>query len=299
MRNRERVELTSWNDFAHRLTVGEPPRAARRPRPIEGILSMRSGFIVALTAISLLGAGPAIAGGLFGKDGDDLFKQGKSIFDSFTKGDKGGASNLSVGALTNTEIGRGLKEALRVGTDRVVGLLGRLDGFNARPDIHIPLPRNLRKVQKALNDFGMGKIANDLEDRLNRAAETAVPRTVHLFRKAIEEMTWADVQRIYKGPNDAATQYFKGKMTTALANAMRPVVQDQMAKVGALRTYEDMMGEYRRLPFMPDVRGDLTEYVLGKALDGVFLYLAREEAAIRRDPAKRTTELLRRVFGQG
>lgn len=266
---------------------------------IEGYL-MSTRFITGLAVIALLAtsAMPAFAqGGLFGKDGDDLFKQGKSLFEEFS-GKKGG-SNLSLGALTSTEIGRGLKEALRVGAERAVGLLGKMDGFNARPDVHIPLPRNLRKVQKTLNDFGMGRITNDLENRLNRAAETAVPRTVKLFRNAIEEMTWADVQRIYKGPNDAATQYFKGKMVKALGNAMRPVVHEQMSKVGALRSYENMMSDYRRLPFMPDVRGDLTEYVLEKALHGVFLYLAREEAAIRRNPAKRTTELLRRVFGRG
>lgn len=261
---------------------------------------MSTRFFAGLTFVALLSvpAAPAFAqGGLFGKDGDDLFKKGKSLFEEYS-GKKGG-SDLSLGSLTNTEIGRGLKEALRVGAERAVGLLGKVDGFNGRPDVHIPLPRNLRKVQKTLNDFGMGRITNDLENRLNRAAETAVPRAVKLFRNAIEEMSWADVQRIYKGPNDAATQYFKGRMVKPLGNAMRPVVHEQMAKVGALRSYEDMMGEYRRLPFMPDVRSDLTEYVLEKALAGVFLYLAREEAAIRRDPAKRTTELLKRVFGKG
>lgn len=223
----------------------------------------------------------------------ELFDAGRSLFDSF------GGSKRVGRSLGLDEIGRGLKEALSVGTRRVISLLGRKDGFYRSVDAHIPLPGDLRRVKRTLDRFGLGSITDDLERRLNRAAETAVPRAARIFSDAIRDMTLRDVRRIYEGPEDSATRYFQSKMTPPLVRSMRPVVDQELAQVGALQAYDRMMGQYRSLPFVPDVKADLTEHVLTKALDAVFLYLAREEAAIRRDPAKRTTQLLRRVFGRG
>lgn len=200
-------------------------------------------------------------------------------------------------SLTNTEIGLGLKEALKVGSERVVNLLGVEDGFNRNPDIHIPLPDSLRKVQSALKTVGMSGLADDLELRLNRAAEAAVPKAKALFWEAIGGMTLDDVVAIYKGPPDAATRYFQSKMSAPLAGEMRPVVDRALAQVGAIKTYDAMIGQYKSIPFVPDVKADLTDHVIGRALDGLFLYLAKEEAAIRQDPARRSTDLLRKVFG--
>ncbi len=78
---------------------------------------------------------------------------------------------------------------------------------------------------------------------------------------------------------------------------MRPVADMTLNEVGALKAYDKMMGEYANLPFVPDVKADLTNYAQDKALDGIFLYLSREEAAIRENPAQRTTGLLKKVFG--
>ncbi|HEM46176.1 MAG TPA: DUF4197 domain-containing protein, partial [Alphaproteobacteria bacterium] len=109
--------------------------------------------------------------------------------------------------------------------------------------------------------------------------------------------TLQDVRAIWKGPDDAATQYFRGRMTPRLTDRFTPIVLESMSEVGAIQSYDRMMARYRAVPSVPDVKADLTRYTVGKALDGLFHYVAREEAAIRRDPAKRTTELLRRVFG--
>lgn len=201
------------------------------------------------------------------------------------------------GGLTSAEIGQGLREALRIGTERVVGQLGRTDGFNADPDIHIPLPDSLRRVQSALQAVGMAELADDLELRLNRAAEAATPKAKQLFWDAISQMTLEDAEGILNGPDDAATRYFQDKMNGPLSEAMRPVIDDSLAEVGAIAAYDRMMGEYSSLPFVPNVKADLTDYALGKTLDGIFVYVAREEAAIRANPAKRTTEILQRVFG--
>ena len=200
-------------------------------------------------------------------------------------------------SLSSDEVGSGLKEALKVGTETVVDNLGQPGGFNLDPEIHIPLPGQLEKVKDMLGKVGMDSMLTDLENELNEAAEIATPKAKELFVQAINEMTMADVMAIYKGPDDAATQYFKSKMSAPLAEEMTPVVDQSLADVGAVTTYESTMESYNALPFVPEVDVDLSEYVVQKNLDGIFYYLAIEEAAIRQDPAKRTTDLLKRVFG--
>lgn len=243
-------------------------------------------FCVALALLLAVAPGPAAAQGSF-------FDQAKKALGGLTGAAPGG------GILSNAEIADGLREALRVGTERVVGQVGARDGYNADPTIHIPLPGALKDVQSVLRRFGMAGLADDLELRLNRAAEAAAPAAKELFWQAIGGMTLEDVEGIYNGPDDAATRYFQGKMTSPLAERMAPVVNRSLAEVGAIRSYDEMMGQYAAVPFVPDVKANLTEYVVEKAMDGLFHYVAQEEAAIRNNPAKRTTELLQRVFGAG
>lgn len=203
----------------------------------------------------------------------------------------------SATALSLQEIDAGLREALRVGTGRVVGQLGRHDGFNADPAIRIPLPEKLATAQALFGKVGMGSLFTDLELRLNRAAETATPQAKALFWQAVGEMSIQDVQAIFRGPEDAATRYFEKKMTPGLAVAMRPVVEGSLSEVGAVRVYNQALAQVRALPYAPEIGTDLTGYVVERGMAGIFHYLAKEEAAIRNDPAKRTTDLLQRVFG--
>ena len=228
--------------------------------------------------------GPAAAQG-------SLFDQAKKALEGVTDTAPGG------GVLSNAEIADGLREALRVGTDRAVGQVGALDGYNTDPEIHIPLPGSLKNVQSVLQGFGMAGLADDLELRLNRAAEAAAPEAKELFLQAISDMSLEDVQGIYNGPGDAATRYFQGKMAPPLAERMAPVVNDSLAEVGAIQSYDEMMGQYKTVPFVPDAKADLTDDVVEKGMDGLFHYVAQEEAAIRNNPAERTTEILQRVFG--
>ncbi len=213
----------------------------------------------------------------------------------------GGLKSLSpdnaADVLSNDDIIAGLREALKIGSEKVVSQVGARDGFNADPEIHIPLPGALRDVQKVLGKFGMADLADDLETRLNRGAEAAAPEAKALFLDAIGEMTLDDAKGILDGPDDAATQYFKGKMTTPLSIRMEPIVDRSLSEVGAIAAYDKMMGQYDTIPLVPDVKADLTSYVVEQGLEGIFFYIAKEEAAIRQDPAKRTTELLQRVFG--
>lgn len=200
--------------------------------------------------------------------------------------------------LSTDDIGGGLKEALRVGTERVVGNLGTADGFNLDPQIHIPLPEQLDQVRKVLGKIGMDSMLVDLETRLNRAAEIATPKAQELFIAAINDMTLDDVLAIYNGPEDSATQYFKSKMSGPLAVEMKPVVDASLADVDVANSYDSVMERYNSVPFVPKIEADLSDYVVQKGMDGIFFYLGKEEAAIRQDPAKRTTELLQRVFGK-
>lgn len=218
----------------------------------------------------------------------DWWQMGKDLLSTLGQSQTG---ELGLG-----EISAGLKEALKVGTERVVGQLGRPDGFNNDPAIHIPLPEKLQTVKTVLSRVGLGSMLDDLELRLNRAAETATPKAKELLWQAIAEMTLEDAKAIYSGPEDAATRYFAARMTGPLTESMRPLVEESLAQAGAVQAFDSLMGKYRALPLVRDVKTDLTGYVLEKGLAGIFHYLAQEEAAIRRDPAKRSTELLKRVF---
>ncbi len=190
----------------------------------------------------------------------------------------------------------GLKEALRVSTKRVVAQLGREGGFNTDSAVHIPLPEKLQQAQSLLAKAGLSSYGEALELRLNRAAETAVPEGKAAFMEAIRQMTVADAKAIVTGPEDAATQYFRETMTPELRKRMRPVIDNALGQVGAIKRYDRFMSRYQSLPLAPDIKANLTSYTLSRALDGVFHYMATEEAAIRNNPAKRTTELLKKVF---
>jgi hypothetical protein len=209
----------------------------------------------------------------------------------------GGVLGTGQGGLGQSEIAAGLKEALRVGTDRVVASLGRTDGFLADPKVHIPLPGVLADAQSALRTIGAAGLADDLELRLNRAAEQATPIAKDLFVQAIGGLTFEDVQAIYRGADDAATRYLERTTRGSLSDAMRPIIDRALADAGAIAAYDALIARAGAAPFLPDLKANLTGHVQQRALDGLFLYLAAEERAIRQNPAKRTTDLLKRVFG--
>ncbi|MBS3780752.1 MAG: DUF4197 domain-containing protein [Desulfovermiculus sp.] len=200
--------------------------------------------------------------------------------------------------LSSDTVGQGLKEALKVGTANVVDELGQPGGFFNNPELHIPLPASLDRVQSVLNKVGASSMLDDLELKLNQAAERATPKAKDLFWQAISEMTIQDVSSIYNGPDDAATRYFEDKMSVPLASEMKPTVQETLSQVGAVQSYNQIMDRYNAMPLVPEVNADLTTYTLDKTLEGIFTLLAQEEAAIRNEPAKRTTDLLKTVFGR-
>ncbi|MBO0332453.1 DUF4197 domain-containing protein [Sneathiella sp. CAU 1612] len=225
-----------------------------------------------------------------------LDKLQKTITDTTSSGSGGAgssaASNLSTGQITD-----GLKEALRVGTETVVGQIGTTDGYYADPAIHIPLPEKMQQAQSLLKKFGLSGMADEVEERLNRGAEAAAPKTKEIIYAAISEMTLDDAREIYNGPDDAATQYFRKVSTADLTETVRPIIEQSLQDVGAFTAYDNLVSQYKSYPLVPDIRSDLTGHATEMTLEGLFYYLAKEEAAIRTDPVKRTTEILTTVFG--
>jgi hypothetical protein len=207
-------------------------------------------------------------------------------------------SSSSISGLTTQQIKEGLTEALRTGTETVLAQIGQTGGYLDDSAIHIPLPEKVQQVKNILDKFGLSSLAGDVETKLNRAAEQAAPQTKEIFFNAIQKMTFENAKAIYNGPKDAATQYFKTATTTDLQKLIEPVVTDNLKDVGALQAYDSLISQYKTLPFVPDLKTDLVDHTTELAISGIFHYLAQEEAAIRENPAKRTSDILKTVFGQ-
>ena len=200
-------------------------------------------------------------------------------------------------ALSNDTIAAGLKEALTVGSGRVVDTLGTTDGFLGSNRYRIPLPESIEGVRSAASAVGLGGYFDELETKMNRAAEAATPKARALFVDAISQLTFSDVVDIYQGEDDAATQYLEGKMGSPLREEMRPIVDTSLAQVGAVQVFNDLVGRYNALPLVKPISANLNDHVLDYANRAIFAQLAEQEAAIRNDPVQQTTQLLRRVFG--
>lgn len=222
---------------------------------------------------------------------------GADILKNVSGNSQNDENTASDGQVSSEEIRDAFKQALRLGTENVVNQLGTEGGFYTDPAVYIPLPRQLEGVKTMLTKVGMAPLAEDLELKLNRAAEAATPKAKELFLQAIREMTFTDLTKIYQGPEDSATRYFESKMSDPLRVEMRPIVENTLTQVGAVNAYDRFIGQYATIPLVPDVKADLTQHVLDKGLEGIFFYLAKEEASIRQNPVKQTTTLLKKVFG--
>ena len=207
-------------------------------------------------------------------------------------------ATAQLGALTQDEMARGLKEALAKGVNQAVANLGKDGGFLKNLDVKIPMPPQLQTVEKTLRKLHQDQMADEFVATLNRAAEQAVPVAAGVFAGAITNMTVDDAKTILTGPNDAATQYFRKTSEAQLVEKFRPIVQEATAKTGVTASYKNLMQEAGPVAsFLGADAGDLDGYVTRKALDGLFLMVAAEEKKIRENPVARTTDLLKKVFG--
>lgn len=190
----------------------------------------------------------------------------------------------------------GLREALRVGTMRAVESLGRSDGYLANETVRIPLPDKLRTIEKALRAIGRSDVVDEFVTSMNRAAEAAAPVAKDVFIGVVRGMTFRDAWTLLKGKEHEATDYLRAHAGPRLRDLFLPIVSDKLDGVGATRDFDRLMARGAEIPFVGKPVFELDGYVTDRALDGLFLTLAREEERIRKDPIARTTALLRKFF---
>lgn len=200
--------------------------------------------------------------------------------------------------LSDAKIGSGLKEALQIGTENAVSLTGKTDGYFMNQVIKILMPEKLKTFEKGLRAVGYGPQIDEFVLSMNRSAEKAAPFAKQIFWDAIGEMTFDDVRKILSGNDTAATDYFKGKTTNRLTDTFKPIVSNSMNEVGVTRQYKELVGRYESIPFVKKESFDLDQYVVSKALGGLFYMVGEEEKKIRTNPTARTTDLLKEVFGK-
>ena len=207
------------------------------------------------------------------------------------------AGTTTLASLTAQERSSGVKAALNQAADVAIRQLGVNDGFLGNPDVRIPLPGKLQKEQKLLKTVGLGAEAEALVTTMNRAAEAAVPEARTLLVDAVKQMSVADAAAILTGPPDAATQYFRRTSAEKLTARFLPIVQKATAKTGVAARYNKLGSKALQYNLIDAQDANIDSYVTQKTLDGLFLTMAREEAAIRKDPLGQSSKLLQRVFG--
>ncbi len=205
---------------------------------------------------------------------------------------KGGGKGLS-----SDDIVAGLKEALSRGTSKSSDKLSAADGFFKDAAVKILLPPEAAKVEKTLRSAGFGKQVDEAILSLNRAAEDAAKSAAPIFLNAIKGMSVQDGLGILKGADTAATGYLRKSTSTQLTAAFHPVIDTSLQKTGATKYWKTIFDLYNKMPLVTKVNPDLSGYATGKALDGVFFYVAQEEKNIRQNPAAQVDDLLKKVFG--
>ncbi|AMJ65505.1 DUF4197 domain-containing protein [Hymenobacter sp. PAMC 26628] len=203
-----------------------------------------------------------------------------------------------VAPLTEAEASAGIKDALNKGVTKAVEFASEKDGFNLNDDIHIPFPEDMVLMKSTLGRLpGMSTVVSTFETQLNRAAEAAAPKAKDIFLSALTNISLTDaLSLVTSSSTDAATQFLRKSTEAQLVAAFKPDITAAISQVGAEAAYTKMTTQYNRIPLMTPVQTDLSAYTTQKAVDGIFILMAQEEAKIRRNPAARTTDLLKRVF---
>jgi hypothetical protein len=214
-----------------------------------------------------------------------LFKNAKKFLNSNTKG------------LTEKDAADGIKEALINGTGNSVNVVSVLNGYWGNPEIKIPFPQEAQEMESKLRAVGMGKKVDEFNESMNRAAEKAATEAKPIFIAAIKGMTVKDAINIVRGENNAATVYLKNTTSPELVTKFQPVIKTSLDNVNATRYWNDLITLYNKIPLIKKMNPNLDQYVTQKAIDGLFIMIAKEELKIRKDPVARTSELLKRVFG--
>lgn len=200
--------------------------------------------------------------------------------------------------LSEKDAADGIREALVRGTGESVKIVSKLDGYLGNPEIRIPFPPEAKEIENKLRSVGMGTQVDNVVTSINRAAEDAAKSAADVFIASIRGMSISDALGIVRGGDHAATGYLEKTTTAELTAKFTPIVKASLDRVDATRLWGDVIRQYNQIPFVKKQNPDLTAYVTGKAIAGLFVMVAKEEAKIRKDPAAQVTDLLRKVFGK-
>lgn len=208
------------------------------------------------------------------------------------------ANSALGGGLSNDEIVKGLKEALSIGSKNSADRASKQDGFFKNTLIKILMPPEAKQMDATLRKIGAGKQVDQFVMQLNRAAEDAAKKAAPIFLDAIMKMNLQDGLSILQGGDDAATRFLNQNTNSQLLAAFAPVIKSSLDKVQITKYWTPLTSKYNKLPMVKKINPDLTKYVTGKAIEGMFKLVAQEELKIRKDPAAQVSDLLKKVFGK-
>ncbi len=204
---------------------------------------------------------------------------------------------LDLSALSNADATGGLREALERSSAAAVAKLGAADGFLSNPKVKIPLPDGLKQAEKVMKFMGRQQQFDELVVGMNRAAEQAMPQARPLLVDAVKKMSVTDAKRIIGGGDDSVTRFFRDKTEARLLERFLPVVRQATDKVGLAQKYNALAGQAASFGAVRPEDAKIENYVARRAMDGLFVMIAEEEQAIRRDPVGTGSALLKKVFG--
>lgn len=240
----------------------------------------------------------------------------KIATDSLNKSDNTSTKPVNANS-SNEMISSGLKEALNQGVQSAINTLGKDNGYLNNDNVTISLPENLSVAETLIRKSGAGDYADDLLKAINTAASSAAVKTAPVFLDSIEKMTIEDSNKILKGSNTAATDYFKKKTSQQLKSLIAPIVKQSIASNDVAKYYDAFNSAYKTYGkdlvqnnnvmsyaksfgvenYIPgNDEKSLDEYITAKTIDGIFTMIAQEEMAIRENPLNRSTDLLKKVF---
>jgi hypothetical protein len=207
------------------------------------------------------------------------------------------ASKMQKSILSNSDISKGLKEALRIGIQNTGKQLSAVNGFYNDALVKIVLPPEAAIVATNLQKIGLGYLVDSVVLSMNRAAEQAAIQITPVFLTAIQKISFQDAVQILNGSEQAATDYLKASTSDSLKVAITPIISTSLQQTKAEDAWNTVFKTYNKIPFTQKVNPNLTSYVTDQTLKAVFLKLAIEEKAIRTNAAARTTSILKTVFG--
>ncbi|KAA8703482.1 MULTISPECIES: DUF4197 domain-containing protein [Pseudomonas] len=206
------------------------------------------------------------------------------------------AMALSLGDLSQGDATGGLKDALTQGAQIAVKQLGTPGGFSNNPEVKIGLPGKLEKAAGALKMLGMGDQITQLEDSMNKAAESAVTQAQPILVNAVKNMSVTDAKGILSGGQDSATQYLDKSSREQIRAKFLPIVKQSTDKVGVAQQY-NALAKKAPMGLLGGKADSVENYVTEQALDGLFKMIAQQEESIRQNPAAAATSLAKKVFG--